>query len=328
MLTHRRRFVSLTSPLTSPLPSSIIAGVVASAVFVANPLALAGLGLGVGLLAGFFGIGGGSLLVPLMHVLLHVPFDLAVGTGVTATVVAAVSGALTHWRNRNVCWSLAGVLAIAGVVMVTPGVETLEYLKSISRGISGVTPLDWWLSGCYFVLLGLIGVMVLREASAALRRPPRGGVVQTPVTRLVGRIRLAPRCHIPGMENNSLSVWPIAALGALGGYVSGLLGIGGGPFIVPALIYILGVPTRYAVGSALVSVVAMVTSGALQHWHRGNVSIASAAVLALAAAIGAMVGARIHSATRPARVRQWFGVVVLAIACSVALKLYLRIRGL
>lgn len=295
--------------------------------FIAFPLSLFALGLAVGLMSGFFGVGGGSLLIPLLHLVLHVPFDRAVGTGVAAIVVGATSGAVNHWRRGNVCWPIATTIAIAGVFTVTPGVATLEYLKGISADTHGVTAVDFWLSLAYTGLLGVIGLIVFREASRALTRPPRGGRVETSLTRLVGRVNWRPRCSVRGLEHRPLSLWPVAVLGMIAGFLSGLMGIGGGPFMVSALIYAIGVPTSQAVGSTLCALLWVATSSAVQHFTKHNVSLPSAAVLALAAALGATAGAYIHSRLRPARVRLYFAVVLFLIAASLALKLCLRLAA-
>ncbi len=297
-------------------------------VFLAHPVLLFLLGTIVGLVSGLFGVGGGFLLTPLLHVVFHVPFNLAVGTGMAAITVGTASGAVAHWRQGDVHWPVAAVIALFGTATVGLGVKAVELLKGAAPpASSGVTAVDLWISVTYMLVLGAIGVAMMHEARAALRREPRDGYVVTSVNQALRRCRVYPCCTLPPPVSERVSLWPVAGLGALGGALGGFLGIGGGPFVVSALIYGLGLPTRYAAGSTLVGVVWIVILGAAQHWAKGNVSLASAAVLAVAAALGAAVGARLCCFFRGALIREWFAAVVLLTALSVALKLYIGLQG-
>jgi len=308
-------------------PSKAIGAVVMEGLFLANPVSLFALGLVVGIVSGLFGVGGGFLLTPLLHVVFHVPFNLAVGTGITAISVGTVFGAVTHWRQGDVHWPVALTLAIFGVSTVGLGVRAVGYLKHSGVSYGTVSAVDLWLSVAYMAFLIPLGLAILNEARGALRRPPQGGYVRTRFNLTVQRVKIPPTFTLPPPVGQPVSIWPVALVGASGGVLSGFLGIGGGGFIVSALIYLIGLPTHYAAGTNLVALVFIILTGAVHHWAEHNVSIASAVLLALAAALGAIAGARLCRRLRGAQVRQYFGIVVLLVAASVALKLYLAFHG-
>ncbi len=289
---------------------------------IASPIVLIVFGLAVGLVAGLFGVAGGFLMTPLLHVVLHLPFEMAVGTGVAALLIGSVVGTGMYWRGHSIHWGAVAIVGGTGALATQGGVAAVVALQRLGPGSpGGVRPVDLWLSVIYVVLLVGIGVSMLREARRRLQQPPAGGCVDTPLSRAAMRFPTGPFIRLPEPRTERISVWPLAAVGVVTGFVSGLLGIGGGFIRLPALIYVCGFPTRAAAGTSLGVALMVVLAAAVGHWRQGHVNVASAAILGAAAALGAYVGALIAARVRGAKIRHWFGLVVIATALMLILKL-------
>ncbi|MBC7288608.1 MAG: sulfite exporter TauE/SafE family protein, partial [Armatimonadetes bacterium] len=182
-------------------------------------------------------------------------------------------------------------------------------------------PIDLWLAVAYITLLSVVGLLMLREASRRLREPPKGGCVDTPLTRAVLRFPVGPFIRLPEPRDAFVSIWPLAAVWAVCGFFGGFLGMGGAFIALPALIYACGFPTRAAVGTNLGSALMVMAAAALGHWHQGHVRIGVAVEMGVGSSIGAYIGARIAENVRAARIRRWFGLVALATAAMLVLKL-------
>jgi uncharacterized membrane protein YfcA len=297
-----------------------------SRAFLAHPALLVLIGAGIGMMAGLFGVGGGFLLTPLLYAALHVPINRAVGTGLAALLLGMGAGAVSRWRAGHVAWAVAGLVAASGLLGAYGGVAALEALHRTARpGGGGLTRAEIWVPAGYVVLLVAIGVGMWWEASRALQRPPRQGLVETRLAECLGRWAVPPCIVLPNPAGRRLSVWPLLALGGINGFLSALLGIAGGPIMVPALIYVFGLPTHLATGTSLAAGVWVVLGGAVEHWRRGNVELGSAVVLGIGAAGGAVWGAWAASRLRGALLRRWFAVPLWAMAVLMGLKLAQRL---
>jgi uncharacterized membrane protein YfcA len=251
-----------------------------------NPLFLAFIGFVIGVLGGFFGVGGGFLAGPLMF-LLGVPMNFVVGTDLTHIAGKSVVAARRHWILGHVDLRLGALMILGTVPGVELGAQIIEKLKrayAVDRVIGSV----------YVVLLLAIGVFMawegwqaVRHASPADDGPVKGGRI----LQAIRSLRLPPMVRLPVSGIESVSVWIILLIGFVVGLLAGLLGVGGGFLRLPALIYLLGIPTHVAIGTDLFEIIFSAGYGTVTHAVKGNVDIMMALVMHTGAAIGAQFGA-------------------------------------
>src|SRR5579863_7401229 len=213
-----------------------------------NWLVIVALGMGVGFLSGLFGVGGGFLMTPLL-VFTGIPSTVAVATTLSHVTASSISGALAQWRKRAVDFGMAGVMAIGGLAGTVFGVWLFALMRRQGQ-------MDLIVGLSYVVMLGSIGVIMLRESLATLKAY-RSGV---PISH-----RLVNRSWIQGLPFKMrfrqsrlyISVIPPIVLGFLVGTLSAIMGIGGGFIVVPAMIYLLRMPTKVVMGTSLVQIISV-----------------------------------------------------------------------
>jgi hypothetical protein len=252
----------------------------------ANPLLLACVGFVIGVLGGFFGVGGGFLAGPLMF-MMGVPMNFVVGTDLTHIAGKSVVATRRHWALGHVDFRL-GVLMILGTV---PGVELGA---QIIEKLEQVYAVDQVIGGLYVLLLLGIGIFMSWEGWQAVRQRPtsaNGPVRGRRILQATRALRLPPMIRLPVSGIESISIWTILGIGVVVGLLAGMLGVGGGFLRLPALIYIMGIPTHVAVGTDLFEIIFSAGYGTVTHALKGNVDIMMALVMHTGAAIGAQFGA-------------------------------------
>ena len=271
-----------------------------------NVLMLFGMGAAVGFLSGMFGVGGGFLLTPLL-VFSGITPAVAVATVSSQLVASSASGALTYWRKKSIDWKLAAYLLAGGLVGSALGVMAFARLRELGQ-------LDLVIGICYVIFLGAVGAMMLIEGVGAMIRaraatpPPPGKLRQHGwVHKLPLKVRFQKsRLYI--------SVLPVLVLGTGIGFLGTLLGIGGGFLIVPALIYLLKVPTTVVIGTSLVQmVVTMAFATVLQATTNHTVDAVLALTLMIGGVIGAQFGAQVGMRLRGEHLRALLGLLILSV---------------
>ena len=309
MLSQRRREFKRLSPAASATGILVvvlqiylpIAGVSLDAV------ALLVLGTVVGVLSGIFGIGGGFPLTPLL-IFIGVPPAVAVASSANQLVGASVSGALAHWRRGNLDLQMAGVLLIGGLAGSSLGVWLFALVRRLGQ-------IELVISLSYAFLLSLLGVLMLAESVRALlrRRMPGAGRKLHQHTWLHG---------LPFKMRFRRSKLYISALLPLGlgfavGILSAVMGVGGGFVMVPAMIYLLGMPTAAVPGTSLFQIVfvaAFVT--VLQSVENGTVDVLLVLILLAGGVLGAQLGSRLGTKLRGEQMRALLALIVLAVAAK------------
>ncbi len=251
-----------------------------------NPLFLALIGFVIGVLGGFFGVGGGFLAGPMMF-MLGVPMNFVVGTDLTHIAGKSVVATRRHWILGHVDFRL-GFLMILGTV---PGVELGA---QVIEGLKRAYAVDQVIGGVYVVLLLSIGAFMAWEGWQAVRHGETsadGPVRGRRILQAVRAVRLPPMIRLPTSEIESISVWTILIIGLVVGFLAGMLGVGGGFLRLPALIYLMGIPTHVAIGTDLFEIIFSAGYGTVTHAIKGNVDIMMALVMHTGAAIGAQFGA-------------------------------------
>jgi uncharacterized protein len=270
-------------------------------------IVILGMGVGVGFLSGLFGVGGGFLLTPLL-VFYGIPSGVAVATTLSHITASSISGAVAQWKKRAIDFKMAGVMMLGGLVGTGVGVWLFAIMRRAGQ-------MDLVVSLTYVPMLGIIGGIMLHESLKTLRARARGNAPT--------RIHPVNHVWIHGLPLKArfrqsrlyISVIPPLVIGFLVGAMSAVMGIGGGFIIVPAMIYLLRMPTNVVIGTSLVQIigVAIVTT-LLQATSNYAVDIVLAAILVVGGVIGAQFGARAGAKLRGEQIRLLLALLVLAVA--------------
>ena len=269
-------------------------------------IVILGMGFGVGFLSGMFGVGGGFLLTPLL-VFYGIPSTVAVATTASHITASSISGALAQWRKRSIDFTMAGVMLVGGFSGTFFGVWLFTLMRRAGQ-------MDLVVSLSYAVLLSTVGGLMLHESWIALRAA-RTGVNPASRPASHGWIHGLPFRMRFRQSRLYISVIPPIVIGFVVGTLSAIMGIGGGFIIVPAMIYLLRMPTNVVIGTSLVQIigVAIVTT-LLQATSNYAVDIVLAAILVVGGVIGAQFGARAGARLRGEQIRLLLALLVLGVA--------------
>ena len=245
-----------------------------------------GVGLAAGLLSGLFGVGGGTVIVPLLVLLLRYDQRLAAGTSLAAIVPTAAVGVVSYAVHDSVAWIPAVLLAVGAVLGAQVGTWLLARIPQ--------NALRWGFVAFLVVVVAMLFVVV----------PSRDAVLEVTWGSGVG----------------------LAALGVFTGVMAGLLGVGGGVIVVPALIFLFGASDLIAKGTSLLMMIPTALSGTVGNFRRRNVDLLAAVLVGVAACTTTALGAWIATLLDPAVANTLFAVFVAFIAVQMAVKA-VRSRG-
>jgi uncharacterized membrane protein YfcA len=277
---------------------------------------LLGLGAGIGFLSGVFGVGGGFLLTPLL-IFIGVPPAIAVASSANQLVGASVSGVLAHWRRGNVDFKMGTILLLAGIAGSLLGVWLFTVLRRLGQ-------VELVISVCYVLMLGVLGVLMAVESARALLRRRRSSVVRRKLHQHNWLHGLPFKTRFRRSKLYISALLPIA-LGFAVGVLGGILGIGGGFVLVPAMIYTLGMPTAVVPGTSLFQIIFVAASVTfLQAYTNRTVDAVLALVLLVGGVIGAQFGTRFGSRLHAEQLRFLLAMLVLAVAAKLAHDLTIR----
>ncbi len=280
-----------------------------------DPLILIAIGMLVGFLSGLFGVGGGFLLTPLL-IFYGIPAAVAASTQANQILATSIAGVSAHWRDRQVDTRLGTLMLVGGLAGSTIGVGVFSILKAF-----GVV--DATISVLYIIFLSVIGGLMAWESVNALGKA--GGGDPGRRTRLRAWMRGLPMKRRFPRSGLYISIIPPIAIGFFVGVLAAVLGVGGGFILAPAMVYLLGVPTRVMVGTSLFQIIfltAYVTF--LQATFNGTVDLVLAAVLMVGGVIGARYGAIAGRRLKAAQLRLLLALLVLAIAGRLVYELYVE----
>jgi uncharacterized protein len=278
---------------------------------------LLGMGCAVGFLSGMFGVGGGFMITPLL-IVLGIPPAVAVGTGSAQVVASSVSGAVAQYRRGNVDVKMGLVLLAGGLVGTVIGVEVVRILRRAGQ-------FDLFVALAYVTFLGAIGSLMLLESIASMRKVKSG---QRPFSR-----RASEHVWIHGLPFKMrfrrsklyISALPPLAIGAFVGFLAAIMGIGGGFIILPAMIYLLRMPTNVVVGTSLFQVVFVTAATTvLQATTNHSVDLPLAMVLVTGGVVGAQFGAAAGEKLRGEELRFLLAALVLLVCLRVGYDLIVQ----
>jgi uncharacterized membrane protein YfcA len=279
-----------------------------------NIFIILGMGAAVGFLSGMFGVGGGFLITPLL-IFYNIPPVVAVATGANQVVASSISGAITHFRRGTLDVKLGSVLLLGGLTGATVGIWIFSLLRRIGQ-------LDLIISLMYVLFLGTVGGLMLLESIRAMRRASKN---IPPTARRPGHHHWVHRLPLKMRFKKSkifLSVIPIVALGFGIGILTSVMGVGGGFIMVPAMIYLLRIPTNVVVGTSLFQIIFVTAyTTVVQAATNFSVDIVLAFILMLAGVIGAQYGVRVGQKLRGEQLRALLGLLVLAVGLRLAVAL-------
>ncbi|MCV2871755.1 sulfite exporter TauE/SafE family protein [Defluviimonas sp. WL0050] len=277
-----------------------------------NAFLLLGLGGIVGMLSGMFGVGGGFLMTPLLF-FIGIPPAVAVATEANQIVASSFSGVLAHLKRKTVDLRMGTVLLIGGLIGAALGVQLFNFLKSLGQ-------VDLLVKLCYVVFLGIIGGLMFIESLRAIRRAKKTGAVPTRKKHnWVHNLPFKMKFRTSGLY---ISVIPPLLVGVLVGILAAIMGVGGGFIMVPAMIYLLGMPTKVVVGTSLFQIIFVTAFTTLLHATTNfTVDMPLAVLLLIGGVIGAQFGAMIGTRLKAEQLRILLAMMVLAVCLKLALDL-------
>jgi uncharacterized membrane protein YfcA len=282
-----------------------------------NAFLLLGIGGVVGVLSGMFGVGGGFLITPLLF-LAGIPPVVAVATSANQIVASSISGVISHFQRRTVDIRMGLVLLAGGLLGSAIGVQVFAALRAVGQ-------VDLLVRLCYVVFLGAIGAMMFVESLNAIRASKRAGD-RPPVKRRqrnwVHSMPFKMRFRTSGLY---ISALPPLLVGSAVGILSAIMGVGGGFIMVPAMIYILGMPTKVVIGTSLFQIIFVTGFTTLMHaMSSHSVDMVLALLLIFGGVLGAQIGARIGVKLKAEQLRILLAILVLAVSVKIGLELVIR----
>jgi len=284
-----------------------------------NPILLAGIGFLVGILGGFFGVGGGFIAGPMMF-WTGVPMNYVVGTDLAHMTGKSIVAAKRHRTLGHVDVKLGLIMVIGTIFGVEAGARIVEALQ-----VAG--SVDIVIGIAYVFILLSISIFTAWESIQALRMirtdkiDVKDAVGFKGLSRRVSSIRLPPMISFPASGIAEISLWTVLSVGFLTGVLAGALGVGGGFIRMPLLVYIVGIPTHVAVGTDLFEIIFSAGFGTITHAIKGNVDILMALVMQTGAAVGAQIGATSTRYFAGPKIRLFFSVLPVIGAVLVLLRL-------
>ncbi|PIU54054.1 MAG: permease [Deltaproteobacteria bacterium CG07_land_8_20_14_0_80_60_11] len=275
----------------------------------------------VGFLSGLFGVGGGFLLTPLM-MMIGIPPAVAAASDSNQIVAAASSGAFAHWRLGNVDFKMGLVILAGGIFGGTIGVQLVKVLRAMGN-------FEFVMTVVYVLMLGLVGGAMFVESLRTIRRSKGAtaeAVMAAPasesgLTRLFNKLPLKMNFHRSGL--NTSAIFPFT-IGTTVGIMAAILGVGGGFIMVPAMIYIIGMPTIAAIGTDLFQIVLTSANVTLQQaMVNHTVDLLLALILLSGSTIGAQFGAVAGKRLKGEQIRILLAIIVLALTVKLFLDLVL-----
>ena len=282
-----------------------------------NLFVLLAMGAAVGFLSGMFGVGGGFLITPLL-IFYNIPPSIAVATGANQVIASSISGAIAHFKRGTIDFKLGGMLLLGGVFGSTLGAFVFALLRSVGQ-------LDLFISVLYVGFLGIVGGLMLVESLNTIRRS-RGGA-PAPLKRSgqhnwIHRLPLKMRFRASKLF---VSVIPVLGLGAAIGFLAAIMGVGGGFIMVPALIYLLKVPTNVVIGTSLFQIIFVTAYTTIVHSTANQtVDVVLAFLLMIGGVAGAQYGAKAGQRLRGEQLRALLAALVLAVALRLGFDLFVR----
>ena len=284
-----------------------------------NVLAILGLGGGVGLLSGIFGVGGGFLMTPLL-IMMGIPPTVAAASDSNQIVGASTSGTLAHFRLGNVDFKMGWLLLIGGVIGGTGGVQIIKVLRQLGNA-------DFLINVTYVLMLGIIGGYMFMESLQSMRKAK----TNAPTSRKEGESAYARMMRsLPWQMEFKRSGIRLSALmplvlGVMVGILAAIMGVGGGFIMVPVMVYMLRMPMHVVVGTSLFQILfTCVNVTIMQAWENHTVDFILALLLLIGSSVGAQVGAKVGKKLHGDQLKILLASLVLVVMVKMLYELLAR----
>ena len=277
-----------------------------------NIFLLIGLGTLVGILSGMFGVGGGFLMTPLLF-FIGIPPAVAVATEANQIVASSFSGALAHFKRRAVDLKMGLILLLGGLLGASAGVYVFKLLNEIGQ-------VELLVKICYVIFLGIIGFLMFFESLSSITRQDQPQKIRkikrhTWVHRLPLKMRFRT-------SNLYISAIPPFVIGILVGILAAIMGVGGGFIMVPAMIYIIGMPTKVVIGTSLFQIIFVTAFTTIMHATQNfTVDAMLAILLIFGGVVGAQIGVRLGVKLKAEQLRILLSLIVLGVCFKLAFDL-------
>jgi len=296
-----------------------------------NVLLLIIIGFCVGILGGFFGVGGGWIVTPALNIFgFHMAF--AIGTDLSNIFGQSIGAVKKHQKMGNIDWKLGLISIITSIIGLEIGSEVIIALEK--AGDVGII-VRW----CYMLLLSSLGIYMLydffvvhprqlKQIEEELKKDPGNKikkVERSKISERLHKINLPPMISFPASEIDSVSIWIIFLIFLFTGFLSGFLGVGGGFIIMPALVYLIGLPTAIAVGTSLITVLFSGAYGCFTYAMKGRVELIAAFIMLIGASIGAQIGSTAIKYVKGYGIRLLFSIMIIFAALSVATEQFYKL---
>ena len=273
-----------------------------------HSLAILGVGAFLGLIMGLVGVGGGFLLTPIM-MFLGIPPPVAVASVANQLVAPSVSGVLSHWKRSNVDFKMGTVLLLGGVVGSSIGVLLFNFLGKIGQ-------LDFVIKSSYVIFLTIIGSLMFTESLRLILRTRKGKISRGKLHQHNWLHGLPFKIRFRKSKLYISILLPIL-IGVIVGILAALMGIGGGFIIVPAMIYLLGMPTSLVVGTSLFQIIFVAANTTiLQASQNQTVDIVLATILLLGSVIGVQIGSRFTNILKGEYLRLILSSIIILVSLN------------
>jgi len=278
------------------------------------------LSLFVGVLSGLFGVGGGFLMTPFL-IFLGIPPAYAVPNEASNILGTSVSGSTTHYLKGTLDYKMGFMIVIGGAFGTLLGILTFSYLKDIGK-------VDQVISLAYMYILAILGTFMLVQGVSEIDKARK---------KIVVRKKLHPHYWIHGlplrMRFKKSKVYESAftpiIIGLIVGYIAAIMGIGGAFILVPAMIYIIGMPTKLIPGTSLfvtIFVSAIVT--VLHAFNYGTIDLVLISILILGSIIGVQVGQKLGEKIDSSEFKTILAILILAVGIAIAYETFLKEESL
>ena len=289
-----------------------------------DPVYLILVGFVIGVLGGFFGVGGSFLTAPALFAV-GLPMNFVVGTDLAHIVGKSVVAARTHRALGNIDLKLAGIMVIGTIAGSETGVQAIEYLKKgahVEQVVGIVSIIVFTGIALFCAWEGWMAVRLKRRRVREGADDPKQDVTAIDsFSKAIQRIKIPPMVSLPYSGIETISVWTILLVSYVGGVFSGFLGGGAGYIRMPSMVYLLGIPTHIAVGTDLFEIIISASYGTIRHAMNGNVDIVIALIMQTGAALGARIGANLTQYFSGPWIRLVFAPLPLLGAIVIAQKL-------
>jgi len=279
-----------------------------------NLFVIFGMGGVVGILSGMFGVGGGFLMTPLL-IFYGIPPIVAVATEANQIVASSISGAFAHWRRKAVDFKMGTVLLMGGIIGSFIGIELFVFLKNLGQ-------IDLIISLSYVILLGSIGTLIFIEGMRSMIAHRNETLVQVKKRKdrtWVHSLPMRIRFKKSGLY---ISIIPPIVIGIAVGIMASIMGVGGGFIMVPAMIYLLRMPTNVVIGTSLYQIIFVTSLVTILHaYENQTVDVMLAMILMSGGVVGAQIGAALGHKLKAEQLRFLLGILILAVCAKMLIEL-------